>query len=262
MSFVSTSELLSLQFRVIGALILRETRSTFGSSSFSYLWAIFTPAAGVGFLVFIFSLIARQPPFGESLALFFATGILTLQFFNEFSSRLMKAYRANKALLTYPIVKDLDAILARSILIALTYFLIMIIFFTTLIALDLASFPARLEQVLGAFWATALLGMGIGTTNAAIFSLWEPWAHVEKILTRPLFFVSGIFYVPSQLPPEAIAVLQWNPILQLIEWFREGYYPNYNSLILDRAYPIYIGLALLVLGLAGERFFRKKRVSC
>lgn len=259
MSTISSNELLRLQARVLVTLILRETRATFGTSSFGYLWAILTPTASVALLVFIFTLVNRQPPFGLSLALFFATGIFILQFYNEFSRKLMTVFDANKALLTYPIIKDVDTLLARGILITITNSLIMFVFFGCLIALDLASFPATIEQNILAFLATALLGLGMGTTNAVIISFWATWAQVEKVLTRPLFFISGIFYVPSLLPPEAIEFLKWNPVLHLVEWFREGYYPNYNSLILNKLYPIFLGICLLTAGLCGERFFRKLR---
>ena len=70
MRLTGTSELLSLQARVIMSLVLRETRATFGTSMFGYLWAIITPTVSVGILAFIFQKIGRQPPFGSSLALF------------------------------------------------------------------------------------------------------------------------------------------------------------------------------------------------
>jgi len=256
---VTTSELLSLQTRVIVSLVLRETRATFGTSSFGYLWAIITPTASVGLLVFLFSLIGRQPPFGSSLALFFATGILTLQFFNELSGKLMTVFDANRALLTYPIIKDVDTLIARVLLISATYLVIMSIFYTALIALGLAKFPAQPDQVVLAFFATALLGFGFGTLNAVIISLWDTWAQIEKVLTRPLFFISGIFYVPSLLPPQAREVLQWNPVLHLVEWFRNGFYPNYDSMMLNVWYPIGLGALMLLLGLTGERVFRNAR---
>lgn len=259
MKLVRTSDLLSLQLRVIASLILRETRATFGTSAFGYVWAIITPTAGVALLVFIFSMIDRQPPFGSSLALFFATGILALQFFNELSGKLMTVFDANRALLTYPIIKDVDTLIARGLLVAATYAVIMTIFYAALIALDLASLPARPEEVILAFLATWLLGLGFGTLNAVIASLWDTWIQIEKILTRPLFFVSGIFYVPSQLPPQAREVLQWNPVLHLVEWFRHGFYPNYNSMLLDVWYPVGAGVAMLLAGLAGERLFRRAR---
>ena len=196
MKMVSTRALLTLQIRVLLSLVLRETRAIFGTSSLGYFWTIVTPTASVAFLVFIFSLADRQPPFGSSLALFFATGILTLQFFNELSGKLMNVFNANRALLTYPIIKDVDTLIARSILILVTYFLIMFIFYSGLLLFGFASFPANIEQVIFAFFATGLFGIGFGTTNAVISSLWDTWTQVERILTRPLFFVSGIFYVP------------------------------------------------------------------
>ena len=259
MRLIGTSELLSLQARVLVSLALRETRATFGTSVFGYLWAIITPTISVGILVFIFSLIGRQPPFGSSLALFFASGILTLQFFNELSGKLMTVFDANRALLTYPIIKDVDTLLARALLVAATYTLIMAIFYTALVALGLASPPARPEHVILAFLATWFLGLGFGTLSAVVASLWDTWTQIEKILTRPLFFVSGIFYVPSQLPPQAREILQWSPVLHLVEWFRHGVYPNYNSMIFDMWYPIGVGAAMLLVGLAGERLFRRER---
>ena len=51
---------LRIQLRVIFALLLRETRVAFGTSSLGYLWAILTPALGVGLLVLVFSLIDRN----------------------------------------------------------------------------------------------------------------------------------------------------------------------------------------------------------
>ena len=191
MSLVSTTELLSLQIRVLASLVLRETRATFGTSAFGYIWAIITPTASVGLLVFLFSVIGRQPPFGSSLALFFATGILTLQFFTELSGKLMTVFDANRALLTYPIIKDVDTLLARSLLIVATYVLIISIFYTVLIVLGLAQIPARPERVILAFLATAFLGIGFGTLNAVIASLWDTWAQIEKILTLLCFFFQG-----------------------------------------------------------------------
>lgn len=259
MRLLSTSELLAIQFRVIASLVLRETRATFGTSSFGYIWAIITPTASVGLLVFLFSLIDRQPPFGSSLALFFATGILTLQFFTELSGKLMTVFDANRALLTYPIIKDVDTFIARALLISLTYLVIITLFYTILVIVGLANIPAHPDQLILAYFATALLGVGLGSLNAVILSLWTTWAQIEKVATRPLFFVSGVFYVPSQLPPQARDVLQWNPVLHLVEWFRSGFYPNYNSVMVNVWYPVTLGAGLLLFGLLGERVFRKAR---
>ncbi len=251
---------LAIQVRVIGALILRETRSAFGTTQLGYLWAILMPAASVAVMVVIFTSMGRQPPFGSSLALFFATGVLTLEHYRKLSDSLMAALGANKALLTYPPIKELDVLFARAILISVTYAVILILFLSGLMAFDLAEFPSYPEHVFIAFLATAFLGFGMGIFNAVVASLWDSWKRIEKILTRPLFFVSGIFYIPSQLPPKAQEILQWNPVLHLVEWMRSGYYPNYESTVLTKTYPIVAALLLTFLGLVGERLYRRKRV--
>ncbi|WP_068089336.1 ABC transporter permease [Polycladidibacter stylochi] len=257
---LSTNELLKLQVRVILSLVLRETRATFGGSSIGYLWAIITPTAGVALLVFIFSLAGRHAPYGASLTLFFGTGMFTLQLYNELSGKLMNVLNANKALLTYPLIKDLDTIIARALLIIITYILIVFIFYYSLYLVGLADAPAHPEHVILAFFATAFFGTSVGIVNAVILSVWETWSQIEKVITKPLMFVSGVFYVPSHLPPQAVNILKWNPILQLVEWTRTGFYDNYNSLIMNIYYPIFVSMLLMLLGLAGERFLRKKRV--
>jgi len=256
-----TQNLIVLQIRVLAALILRETRATFGNSQIGYVWAIITPAASIAVLVTIFSMIGRQPPFGSSLALFFATGILTLEFYIKLSATLINAFDANRALLTYPLIRETDALFARLILISCTYLLIMLLFFGGLVALGLANMPHRPEIVIQAFLVTAALGMGVGTINAVIMSFWDAWHHIDKVLNRPLLFISGVFYVPSLLPLEATAILEWNPLLHLVEWVRVGYYANYESPVFVPAYPVSIALVTCALGLLAERLFRKNRAA-
>jgi capsular polysaccharide transport system permease protein len=252
---------LALQGRVLGALILRETTAAFGTSQLGYLWAIITPAAGTAILVAIFSAAGRQPPFGESLGLFFATGILTLDFFTKLNTSLMTVLDANKALLTYPPIKETDVIFARAILVAAVYIVIMALFFAALAVLGLAGPPSDPAGLVMAFSVIFLLGFGFGVLNGVIVSLWASWRYIETILTRPLFFISGIFYVPSSLPPQIAEWLSWNPVLHGVEWMRSAYYRDYGSTVLDRGYILSCALLLVLAGLLGERLTRKRRSS-
>ncbi len=249
-----------IQARVVAALTLRETRMTFGSSHAGYLWAIFQPLISISFLVFLFYLVGRQAPFGSSLALFFSTAILLLEMYNKFSVSLMRAFTSNKSLLTYPMVTETDTLFARLSLISLTFIIINFLYYSLLIALGLAKLPAHPERMVLAYAGICLLGFGIGTLNALLYKRNQSWQHIEKLFARPLFFLSGVFYVPSSLPPEAVFVLKWNPILHLVELNRTGYYYNYESEILNIGYPFGIALTLTTIGLFFERFTRKSRV--
>ena len=249
------------QIRVIAALTLRETRSTFGSSHLGYLWAIFQPLISISLLVFLFYLIGRQAPFGNSLALFFASAILTLEMYNKLSVSLMRAFTSNKSLLTYPMITQTDTLFSRLTLIALTFIIINVLYYSTLICLGLASPPAHPELIILAFVGTCAFGFGVGTINAILYQRNQSWQHIEKIFARPLFFLSGVFYIPSRLPPEAVAFLSWNPILHFVELTRTGYYSNYESEILTFLYPFGLSIFLVTLGLFLERITRKSRIQ-
>lgn len=253
-------ELIWTQMRVIAALTLRETRMTFGTSQVGYLWAIIQPLFSISFLVFIFYLIGRHSPFGPSLALFFSTAILILEYYNKLSVSLMRAFTSNVSLLTYPMIKETDTLFARFILITMTLTVISVLFYGALIGLGFAEPPAHPIKIVAAFFATGFFGFGIGTMNAVIYTSFPSWQHVEKSLGRPLFFLSGVFYIPSSMPPEAIAVLKWNPIIHLVELNREGFYQNYQSDVLNIGYPLGLAAGLVALGLFWERITRKKRV--
>lgn len=250
---------LAMQVRVIVALVLRETRATYGTSQLGYLWEIVIPAAATAILVAIFTAIGRHPPFGESFALFFATGLLTIYLFRKYGASLMTVYDANKALMTYPPIKAPDVLYARSLLIAATHLVIMVVFYSGLGYWGLAGFPAYPEKLITAFAVTCLLGFGFGATNAVLLSFFESWRHVVTILTRPLMFISAIFYVPSYMPPEIIAWIKWNPVLHCVEWMRNGYYANYNSRVLDEFYVLTVAVILILIGLLGERLTRQQR---
>lgn len=250
---------LKIQMRVIVALLLRETRTTFGNSALGYLWAIVTPALGVALLVIIFSFASRQPPFGQSLALFFATGFLSYEFYNKLANSLMTVIDANKALMLYPVVTPTSAIIARFILITLTYFIIMCLFYGVLIFFGLAAFPSFPIDFCYAFIAIALLGLGVGLVNLSLTTLWESWRFVWQIINRPMFFISGIFFIPSLLPDYALDYLKWNPVLHLIEWIRSAYYPNYDSRVLDISFLLSLSFIFIVLGLFAERLLRHKK---
>lgn len=248
---------LRIHLRVVISLFLRETRASFGNSLLGYLWAILTPAAGVALLVIVFSFASRQPPFGQSLALFFATGFLTLSFFNKLTNSLMSSYDANKALLLYPIVKQYSVIISRLILVSLTYVIIQILFYGSLIIFGLASPPSDILLLIYANLIIALLGLGIGLLNLCLILVWDSWKYVWQILNRPLFFISGVFFIPSLLSDNFLIYLKWNPVLHLIEIVRNAYYPNYDSRVLSINYLIILSFITILLGLFFERVARK-----
>jgi capsular polysaccharide transport system permease protein len=61
-------------------------------------------------------------------------------------------------------------------------------------------------------------------------------ANVMRIPLRILYFASGAFFLPDAMPPVIRNVIEWNPVLHGITLFRHGYYPRYDSHMLDTQY--------------------------
>ena len=85
------------------------------------------------------------------MALYFATAVLILELYNKLSASLMRAFTSNKSLLKYPMIKEPDTLFARLSLIACTFIVINVIFYSGLIVFGLGHFPAHPELVVFAF---------------------------------------------------------------------------------------------------------------
>jgi capsular polysaccharide transport system permease protein len=247
---------LATQLRVIGALILRETRTRFGRSQLGYLWAIAEPLAYVVFLSLVFVAVGRHAPFGDDVALFFATGILPFMLFNKLTGALGAAFNANEALLTYPIVKPIDTLLARAALEIATAAMVMILMFAGLMYAHGVAAPARIDILAAAILGLSLLGFGLGATNAVIARLFPSWREIYGVISRPLIIVCAVFFPLESLPAAARDAVAMIPMAHGVELFRTGYFDGYRSSALSVEYLFVAGLVLTLVGLAGERALR------
>lgn len=245
--------------RVVTAIILRETKTRFGKYKMGYLWALIEPSSYVAILLFIRNEMHTAIPFGQNLFLFLLTGILVYRVFISIAGRAINSISANKALLTYPLVKPLDPVIARIVLEILTMSIIGTIFFTLLSMfsdVEIMHYPNIFAE---AILAVMLLGASVGVFNAILSCIFPSWERIWSLLKFPLLFLSGIFYIPRSMPPLVQSIISWNPVLHCVEWLRYGSYLDYDPL-LDKSYVIWFALVVLVLGLLLERIYRNSIV--
>ena len=106
--------------RTILALMLREMATTYGKSPGGYLWAVLEPVAALAMFSLGFSIMFSAPPIGNSFPMFYATGFLPFTLFNNTANKIAGAITFSRALLAYPVVTFLDALIARFLLNVLT----------------------------------------------------------------------------------------------------------------------------------------------
>ncbi len=236
--------------RSIAALVLREMTATYGRSAGGYVWAILQPVGTLAVLTLGFSLLVRSPPLGTTFVLFYATGYLPFQMYANAQQVSQGALRYSRALLAYPRVAWIDAVLARVLLTAITGAAVFVIIMAGIFAVFHPRTSIEIAPVLGGFAICLMVGVGVGMCNCWLEARFPIWQQLWSIVSRPLFLASGLFYIYEDLGRGAQAILQWNPLFHATSFVRAGFYPSYHAVWASPAYAAGIGLALVAAGLA------------
>jgi len=121
--------------------------------------------------------------------------------------------------------------------------------------------PIEIFDPVGAFLMFLLAwisGVGVGLVFLAI----KPWAPSvatigSQIYSRANMIASGKMFVANMLPPNLLMMFDWNPLFHAIDQARGfifvNYFPNNSSIL----YPVYVTLALIMIGLMGEFYTRR-----
>ncbi|KJF71941.1 ABC transporter permease [Agrobacterium arsenijevicii] len=240
---------LKAHIRVVGALLIREMSTRFGSKPGGYVWAIIDPAGHIAFMSLIFMAITHTPALGKSFPLFFATGYLAFQFYAAMAGFLNGAIKANRTLLSYPNVAPIDTIVARYILQAGTTsvvsFCVLGVILLTVDQPVYLNWPAIIE----AAFAATVLGLGIGIFNNVATLRFPLYEQVFNIINRPMFLISGVFFLPDALPAPIRDIVLLNPLVHVVMLFRKGFYPEYRAEMMNMTYLYSFALTILFMGL-------------
>lgn len=249
---------LHTQFQVLHALVLRETRTRFGTHQMGYLWAVIEPLFWVFTFYGLFYFMGRALPTGMDIVGFISTGIIPFIVFRQSVDRAVNAVNGNKPLLFYPQIRPLDLVVARVALefTTLVWVFVLIIVGHFLITRDFAI--DSVMWVIGGFVLAWMLGVGVGLFLLGASMYFNVVSRLVGIVMRPMFFLSGIFFTANELAPDLREYLLWNPVLHAVEMVRDGYYTSYTSHHLNAAYPLAVALVAGYLGLVVERMARKR----
>ena len=235
--------------RTIAALMLREMGTSYGQSPGGYIWAILQPIGMIFILSLAFSLVLRAPSLGTSFVLFYATGYLPFSFFDTIVQKIGSSIRFSRALLSYPGVTWIDAVIARLLLNMITSGVVFCLVISGILVWVETRTILDLVHVINGVMICVLVGLGVGLCNAVLGGLWPIWGQIWGIFSRPLFLASGVFFVYEDMPSMAQNILWWNPLLHGTGLVRAGFYPTYRAEYTSLIYSYGLALVLIALGL-------------
>ncbi|RBP04633.1 capsular polysaccharide transport system permease protein [Roseiarcus fermentans] len=254
-------QLLAAQGAVLYALMLRDIRTRFFGTALGFLVTIAWPLSHLGAIILINAGLGRAAPYGQSSALWFATGTVPFIAFSYVSRFCVWGMVTNKPMLAYPIVRVTDILFSRMILEILNSVIVVVILAAAFWCFGIDFIPANLTVAASAFLAAVLLGVGFGIFNSIIAAFMPMWFTVYSLSMIVFWIASGILFVPDALPDQAVYWLSYNPVLQCVEWMRSAYYDDYGAHVLDKQYTLVWAAGSILAGLALERVVRGKILS-
>lgn len=256
------AEKLRTQKRSISALVLRDIRSRYGDSRLGFFWTLMEPLIHVGFLALVFEFTMHgNPPLGTNFFFFYFTGVMPYLLLSHLVNDLGHVVKGNKNLLQVANVTPFDLMIAKSIVDSFTSILIYFLFTAMFFLAGIDATPVSMPLVAEAFVIALLIGMGAGMLCSVIFEFGPFGESIVNILLRVLYFASGIFYVPANMPVFARSILAYNPFLHIIDTMRMGYFANYDPPWNDPGYAAIFSIVTLALGMLAVKTMSRRMRS-
>ncbi len=241
---------LAVQFRVVMALMVREAQSKYSQETFGFFWTVAEPLMLTLGVIALWTVTGRGEGHGKvSVFAFALTAYSHVQLWRMISLGGLGSIKASGWLLYHQNVRAFDVFLARNLLISLSIFTSFTILATFGALFDLMP-PVRDPGLVVAAWCVdTLFCMSFATVVAGVSEFSE---MVEKLL-HPLMYLTlpltGAFTLTSWLPPRARVVIDWSPLANACEMFRDGVFPESVKTTWDLPFILICTLVLFIIGL-------------
>ncbi|MDH4386261.1 MAG: ABC transporter permease [Caulobacter sp.] len=248
---------LSIQLRVIVALVLRELVHEFGESKSAVFWVIFKPAF-IAAMFYAVAIVTHQlTPQGMPLMAFVVTGWAAYFLFMDSMKDTSGKVRGGSGLLMFPQMTALDIYLAQAIKEWIVNTFVFCLFVIFALIVERSPAPANALQVILSFWSCGLIGSLLGIILSSVARVVPAVDHLSLPIRRMGQFVSGVIVTAADTPTFLLPYMSWNPLFHAIELMREAWWPAYVSPIADAWYLFRCLFFMAATGLILERATRR-----
>lgn len=247
---------ISIQARVIGALILRELHTRYGRENIGYLWLVAEPLM----LGTVISLLHNQGGShgGTNPAAFAMVGYTIFILFRAMINRADGAISANAPLLYHRMVTVLDICIARALLELAGTVMAFIILFSGCYAIGYVSLPERPLDLMAGIAAVFMIAMGVSMIITGVTyhnSFLERFIHPFAYFQIPF---SAAFFQVKDVPEPYRSYLLLSPLPHAFEWVRYGAFSEAKADYINAPYIIACCLILNFFGLLALKSVRSR----
>ncbi|MEE9427671.1 MAG: ABC transporter permease [Paracoccaceae bacterium] len=238
---------------------VRQLRKTHGNAIIGLLSNIFQSMIFVAVFYVMFSILGlRGSAVRGDFLLYIMSGIFLFMTHTKTMSAIVRAEGPTSAMMQHAPMNTIIAITSA----ALSTLYIQVLSIVVILALNYTLVaPFEIDQPVGAvimFMVAWLSGIAVGLVFLSV----KPWfpgfiGIGSTIYMRANMIASGKMVLANTLPPKMLAMFSWNPLFHCIDQARGFAFINYNPHNSSALYPIYVSLALIMIGLLGEFYTRK-----
>ena len=242
----------TIQRNVIGALVYRELKTRVSQVKFGVLGVFLEPLGVIAVFLLLFgALRGGRPVNGLDLLLFLTSGVLLYTMFMDIALRSLKAMDANEALFFYRPVKPVDTVIARTLVESGLYGIVYLVLIAVVFVVKEQWILQDFAVLVMSYVALALTAFGVGLSLMVAGHRFPVLHQLMPLLTRPLWFVSGIYFSLYTVPHWLLPWLSWNPIVQGIELNRHAFSEDYliRSSVVSLPYLLACAAVSCALGL-------------
>jgi len=244
---------LDINRRVIGALVLREMLTRYGRNNIGFLWLFVEPTLFTLIVTAVWA--ATRAVHGANIPIvaFAVTGYSSKNLWRSMPSRLVGALKSNRSLLHHRQVTIIDIYFAR-------LFLEMMVATTSFVGLSLCLYafgwldaPEDSVQVLAGWFLLAWFGSSLALTIGSLSERWDVVGKLWPPFSYILFPLSGIAFIVDALPQRMQEIVVWLPMLNALEFLRDGWFGSMFRAHYDVWYVVVFNLCLTFAGLSLAR---------
>lgn len=244
---------LSIQLRVIGALLMREVITRYGRHNVGFMWLFMEPMLFTLGIAALWT--ATKGAHGSNLPIiaFAVTGYSSVLLWRNGSSRCAKAIEPNLSLLYHRNVRVIDVFASRLILEIAGSTISFMVISLAFIAIGWMEPPADMLTMMMAWFLLVWFSIALGLIVGAVSERSEMFERIWHTCMYLLFPLSGAIFMVDWLPKEAQEIILWIPMVHGTEMLRHGYFGDIVRTYENPAYLMLWNLCLLFIGLALTR---------
>jgi len=212
---------------------LAELRAEASRAYLGIFWWVLEPMLYVGVFYLVFGLGLRRG--GDGFVAYLLCGLVPWKWFDSTVRTAMNTISQSVGLMRQVYLPKYLLPLVVVVSNTAKFFLILVIFLVFLTLYGISPWQPSLAYLPLLVLIQLLMTLAVAGFAAAVVPFVPDFRYLINFSMTLLFFMSGIFFSLSEMPPEVQEILVYNPVLVLIE--------AYRAVLLHGAAPDLSGLA-------------------